>query len=158
MANVMIAQYMNRYDCPCGKSWNMTWDVMCDDRCPTCNSSCSPSYSTETVSKSKTHLFQLDLLKSMLNTDLSKMEDRILYQTKAIMANESQHFKAKGLRADIVIFDEYHPFLHIEGNRDTLDNRDKHSWKRVKFKKDTLSSVPSSTKRAKLRSKRKKRK
>lgn len=39
--------YRNTYECPCGSSWEDEWDCMCDDRCPSCNTACSPSKSEE---------------------------------------------------------------------------------------------------------------
>lgn len=39
--------YRNHYKCPCGNEWWDTWSSMCDDRCPKCNISCSPSDSTD---------------------------------------------------------------------------------------------------------------
>lgn len=40
-------QYLNEYDCPCGESWEDVWSCQCDDRCPVCNTACSPSTSTD---------------------------------------------------------------------------------------------------------------
>ncbi len=39
--------YRNFYQCPCGCTWEDEWDCQCDDRCPECNTSCSPSESEE---------------------------------------------------------------------------------------------------------------
>lgn len=41
--------FKNSYDCPCGTHWTDDWDCMCDDRCPSCNTSCSPTSSVELV-------------------------------------------------------------------------------------------------------------
>lgn len=38
---------LNSYDCPCGRVWQDTWSCACDDRCPKCHRSCSPSKSKE---------------------------------------------------------------------------------------------------------------
>ncbi len=38
-------QFTNHYDCPCGVSWQYITDCMCDDRCPACDNSISPSRS-----------------------------------------------------------------------------------------------------------------
>lgn len=40
-------RFTNSYDCPCGAHWHETADSMCDDRCPDCNTSCSPTDSEE---------------------------------------------------------------------------------------------------------------
>lgn len=40
-------QYENQYECPCGEVWYDCADSECDDRCPECNTSCSPSNSVE---------------------------------------------------------------------------------------------------------------
>lgn len=34
--------FLNFYRCPCGTEWIDEWDCTCDDRCPTCDTSCSP--------------------------------------------------------------------------------------------------------------------
>ena len=40
--------YENIYDCPrCGTHWHDVWDCQCDDRCPECNLSVSPTESIE---------------------------------------------------------------------------------------------------------------
>jgi hypothetical protein len=39
--------YRNFYECPCGNEWEDEWDSMCDDRCPVCDTPCSPSDSIE---------------------------------------------------------------------------------------------------------------
>jgi len=40
--------FRNYYRCPCGVKWQDEWDCTCDDRCPSCNTSCSP-YKSEDV-------------------------------------------------------------------------------------------------------------
>lgn len=45
----MEVTYRNFYECPCGTEWTDEWDCMCDDRCPSCNTSCSPSDSIEII-------------------------------------------------------------------------------------------------------------
>ena len=40
--------YRNFYECPCGETWEDEWDSTCDDRCPSCDTSVSPSSSIET--------------------------------------------------------------------------------------------------------------
>jgi hypothetical protein len=37
--------YTNHYNCDCGASWRDEWSCQCDDRCPLCNTSCSPTHS-----------------------------------------------------------------------------------------------------------------
>jgi hypothetical protein len=37
--------YTNHYNCDCGASWQDQWSCACDDRCPLCNTSCSPTHS-----------------------------------------------------------------------------------------------------------------
>ena len=40
--------FINYYFCPeCGTEWVDAWSCMCDDRCPSCNKSCSPFDSEE---------------------------------------------------------------------------------------------------------------
>lgn len=40
--------YRNIYDCSrCGTHWEDEWSCMCDDRCPNCNLSNSPTESEE---------------------------------------------------------------------------------------------------------------
>jgi len=40
-----MALFSNHYECPCGNRWEDQWDCTCDDRCPVCSTSCSPSFS-----------------------------------------------------------------------------------------------------------------
>jgi hypothetical protein len=40
-------RYLNHYHCPCDCEWTDEWDCMCDDRCPECNTSCSPHESED---------------------------------------------------------------------------------------------------------------
>lgn len=35
--------FRNHYQCPCGCKWHDVWSAACDDRCPDCDTSCSPS-------------------------------------------------------------------------------------------------------------------
>ena len=42
------ARFLNHYDCPdCGTSWQDESAHACDDRCPSCDASCSPSESED---------------------------------------------------------------------------------------------------------------
>jgi len=42
------ARFLNHYDCPdCGTSWQDESAHACDDRCPDCDASCSPSESED---------------------------------------------------------------------------------------------------------------
>lgn len=42
------ARFLNHYDCPdCGTSWQDESAHVCDDRCPACDASCSPSESED---------------------------------------------------------------------------------------------------------------
>jgi hypothetical protein len=34
--------FRNFYECPCGAKWTDEWSSTCDDRCPNCDTSCSP--------------------------------------------------------------------------------------------------------------------
>jgi hypothetical protein len=43
----MSTWWLNKYECPCGCEWEDEWDCTCDDRCPECNTACSPSESEE---------------------------------------------------------------------------------------------------------------
>lgn len=36
-------EFDNAYDCPCGTSWRDTWTSACDDDCPACGTTCSPT-------------------------------------------------------------------------------------------------------------------
>jgi hypothetical protein len=40
--------FRNFYRCPCGEEWEDVWSATCDDRCPKCNTSCSPYLSEDT--------------------------------------------------------------------------------------------------------------
>lgn len=40
-------KFENHYDCPCGHHWEDVWSCVCDDRCPKCNKSCSPTTSID---------------------------------------------------------------------------------------------------------------
>lgn len=42
--------FRNRYACPCGTLWTDEWSATCDDRCPECDTSCSP-YSSEEIAE-----------------------------------------------------------------------------------------------------------
>lgn len=44
--------YRNTYECPCGTSWEDTWDSGCDDDCPSCGLIISPTDS-ECLSEGK---------------------------------------------------------------------------------------------------------
>lgn len=37
----------NHYECPCGEEWTDRWSATCDDDCPKCGTTCSPSSSEE---------------------------------------------------------------------------------------------------------------
>ncbi len=37
-----MALFRNFYRCDCGEEWKDEWSCTCDDRCPACNTSCSP--------------------------------------------------------------------------------------------------------------------
>ena len=39
--------FENYYECPCGHRWYDEHDCQCDDRCPECNTSCSPTRSAD---------------------------------------------------------------------------------------------------------------
>lgn len=40
-------RFINHYDCPCGTHWSNEDDCTCDDRCPDCRTSCSPTESED---------------------------------------------------------------------------------------------------------------
>ena len=47
-------EFLNKYCCSdCGNEWRDTWTATCDDRCPECDTSCSP-YESEDVPPSQT--------------------------------------------------------------------------------------------------------
>lgn len=58
-----MTQFRNIYDCPCGTHWTDDWDCMCDDRCPSCNTSCSPTSSVELIGESPVLTFAKDFNK-----------------------------------------------------------------------------------------------
>lgn len=37
--------YRNTYECPCGTTWDDDWSCACDDECPACQTTISPSQS-----------------------------------------------------------------------------------------------------------------
>ena len=37
-----MAMFRNFYQCPCGAEWTDEWSATCHDRCPECDTSCSP--------------------------------------------------------------------------------------------------------------------
>jgi hypothetical protein len=39
--------FRNHYQCPCGTEWSDEWSATCDDRCPSCNTPCSPTESED---------------------------------------------------------------------------------------------------------------
>jgi hypothetical protein len=39
--------FRNYYRCPCGHEWVDEWSATCDDRCPECGTSCSPTESED---------------------------------------------------------------------------------------------------------------
>jgi hypothetical protein len=45
--NVEVTTFTNQYDCPCGTSWEDEWCAACDDDCPSCGTTCSPTESEE---------------------------------------------------------------------------------------------------------------
>jgi hypothetical protein len=42
-----MALFRNFYECPCGVKWYDEWSCTCDDRCPACDTSCSPTISED---------------------------------------------------------------------------------------------------------------
>jgi hypothetical protein len=44
-----VTPYTRHFECPCGETWADTWCCDCDDRCPSCDTSCSPQESEEGV-------------------------------------------------------------------------------------------------------------
>lgn len=76
-----MTMFRNIYDCPCGTHWTDDWDCMCDDRCPTCNTSCSPTSSVQ-LGKG---------IPETIMADLSKMEDLVM---KGILEMYGQSHKS----------------------------------------------------------------
>jgi hypothetical protein len=37
----------NEYECPCGCEWDDEWPCACDDDCPACGTTCSPTDSED---------------------------------------------------------------------------------------------------------------
>jgi hypothetical protein len=46
-------KFVNHYECSCGCTWYDVWDCTCDDRCPECNTPCSPVESEDYVPEEK---------------------------------------------------------------------------------------------------------
>jgi hypothetical protein len=42
-----MSMLRNYYRCPCGNEWTDEWSATCDDRCPRCDTSCSPTKSED---------------------------------------------------------------------------------------------------------------
>jgi hypothetical protein len=52
---LLVEWYLNHYDCDrCGTEWANCWSCMCDDKCPSCGVSVSPSNS-EDLSRQLNH-------------------------------------------------------------------------------------------------------
>jgi len=60
--------FLNRYCCDCGNEWADQWSCACDDRCPVCNTSTSPSSSRDLVMRDQiqTETFQLRMLSAVV--------------------------------------------------------------------------------------------
>lgn len=41
------AEYLNKYECPCGTAWENVDDCTCNDRCPECRTECQPVHSSD---------------------------------------------------------------------------------------------------------------
>lgn len=39
----VVTEFENTYECPCGATWHDFWCAACDDDCPECGTTCSPS-------------------------------------------------------------------------------------------------------------------
>jgi hypothetical protein len=63
------------YHCPCGTKWEDEWDCLCDDRCPSCGTSCEP-YDHEEIEE---------------GTDKA-MQDAMVYGTGVILNYPLQSF------------------------------------------------------------------
>ena len=44
---VQSPHFINTYKCPCGKTYENLWPAQCDDRCPSCGTTCSPTSSVD---------------------------------------------------------------------------------------------------------------
>lgn len=42
-------QFLNKYACPCGETWEDQWSCACNDRCPSCNKEIEPYVSVKLV-------------------------------------------------------------------------------------------------------------
>jgi len=40
-----MPKFTNHYECPCGTEWTDQWECACDDDCPSCGTTCSPTES-----------------------------------------------------------------------------------------------------------------
>lgn len=47
LAAVSAPGFINTYRCPCGASFENLWPAQCDDRCPSCGTTCSPTTSAD---------------------------------------------------------------------------------------------------------------
>jgi hypothetical protein len=52
-------RFRNHYACPCGNTWTDEWDATCDDRCPLCDTSCSPIESEDLEPFTEGELYKL---------------------------------------------------------------------------------------------------
>lgn len=71
-------RFLNRYDCTCGENWIEQTSVPCDDHCPTCNLSISPSSSRNLVMRNQIepktfHLRMMSAVVAGLDILLSEM-------------------------------------------------------------------------------------
>lgn len=56
----MSYRFRNHYECPCGTTWCDEWDATCDDRCPSCDTSCSPHHSDDLPEQPPTDSLTVD--------------------------------------------------------------------------------------------------
>ncbi|MBB4859165.1 hypothetical protein HNO88_002494 [Novosphingobium chloroacetimidivorans] len=47
LAAVSAPGFINTYGCPCGATFENLWPAQCDDKCPACGTTCSPTTSAD---------------------------------------------------------------------------------------------------------------
>lgn len=125
-----MTMFRNFYDCPCGYHWTDDWSATCDDRCPMCDTSCSPTNSEELDEK----------ISSIVMFDFFKIERRLAEQ------NQGMVYDPLSMLDDMELL-EYGTFEFPKTNVP--------DWKRTKFVSGD-ATLPDASTRAKLRAKRKK--
>lgn len=59
-------KYLNLYRCVCGHEWKDTWDCVCNDRCPMCNTEIEP-YESEDCAAPKLFIVVTEIVNTGTN-------------------------------------------------------------------------------------------